>query len=281
MPEIIDLVEEPPKGLPRWILISLGVSGIALLWAFIFYLVNEVLSRGVAPISGQNAVSDLATLLFGASGITLAIFSLVVGGVAVAGWNTIKEGVRKDVETTIRSDISQVEKELRGRVLANVGMVLGLFYARTHEQVLPGQVHDDARARAERDDYLAEVVEHCLRAYKMLKEVKSVGQFMALNNYVYFSCLHGRPSSRIILLEMARELRRVGEERGYWDALLTYCLAIDKFSDVPEDLRTAAGIALELKEKGNLTDRQRREAASLATSLLSRPTNQVSTGPRT
>jgi hypothetical protein len=267
MAEIIDLEKNEPAGMPRWILSLIGVSVVALLWVLCFLGIRWALSLGT-PALNKEELSNLATLLFGASGISMAVFSLIVGGVAVLGWSTLKENVRKEVEDVIREDLKKLEKELRGRVLAAVGMVLGLFYART-DDVMPGKGSDRQARAAERSDYLAEVVGHCWRAYKELKEVNSLGQYMALNNYVYFSSLHGNPDSRSLLLERATDLRKVAEEKSYWDALLTYCLAISTFSNEQTKIREAHKLAQELEKKGDLTVRQRREAAQLAASLSS------------
>jgi hypothetical protein len=268
--------EVEPKGWPRPLLIVFGVTGILVLWTAIFCGLVYVLRDGLPPVSTQNSVSDLATLIFGTAGISLAIFSLLAAGVAIVGWQEIKESARKEIEDSLRAKIEALDMEMRGRQLASSAMVLGLLYSRRAE----GGAREDDRARKERESYLAEAVQLCWQAYSMLREVKSRGQYMALNNYVHFSCLIEGPSTQSFILKRARELRAAAEERNYWEALLTYCQAVARFGDREEELRDALKLATELSSKTELklTERQMGEAAVITASLSERLTSQGQMG---
>jgi hypothetical protein len=254
------------SALPIRLKIWMGASLVAILWGCTFYLVVAALREGVPPLTKTNSLADIATLAFGTSGVALAVFSLLVGGAAIAGWQQLKQGVRNEVEEAMQERIVNLEKELRARVLASIGMVLGLFYARMD----PEQNLDTQKLREERADYLAEVVQHCLSAYKMFKELPGTGKYMALNNLVYFASIQGEMSTRSFILEKARELRTVAEERNFWEGLLTYCLAVLQFSSDLVEVGGAQSLASELAGKRELTDRQKREAATTATSLANK-----------
>jgi hypothetical protein len=258
--------EQKPTGMPRWLVILLGMSAVLLLWAGSFYFVVAALRRAsLAQGPPLPAPGELMTLLFGASAISLGLFTIFAGGVAIFGWQSLKQDIAKDVRVSLHKQIDALERELRGRVLAAIGMVLGLFYVRAEKSP-----HDEETS--ERADFLAEAVQHCWAAYKLLKDLEGNGKYMALNNFLYFSAVQGATASRDFLLDKAKELKRVGEEKSHWEGLLTYCRVILEFSDSIEELKGAHLLASQLDKKSELTNRQKREAASYAASLSARLT---------
>jgi hypothetical protein len=262
MAEMIETPEEPTwkPQLLRWVQIILGMSLVLALWALTLFLVKSALALPVAK-GNSPAAGDPGTVLLGTSGIMLGIFTVLVGGLAIFGWQALKESTRKDVEASTDKRIGLLENELRGRVLAAIGVVYGKISSISSER------QEEAREEEARADLMSDAVEICERAYKVLKDLEGNGKYMALNNYVYFSCMRGTTGTRSFLLEKAGELKRVGHEKSYWPALLTYCRAILEFSDSIEEVARAHDLADELKQKRELTNSQRTEAATYAASL--------------
>jgi hypothetical protein len=241
-----------------------------VIWVASFHILLWDLTHTVPklPPLSQQTFGDLATVLFGTSGIALGIFTLLVGGGALVGWQAIESLVQNAADKATKKRMGDLEGELRGRFLAAIGMLLGLFYARSER---PGQDQQDKEVRA---DYLAESVQHCWKAYKLLKDIEGSGKYMALNNFLYFSALQGSVGTRSFLLEKADELRSIGEEKGFWDGLLTYCAVVSVYGDEAQQLRDALTLVLELKDKRELTRRQKKEAASYAASLTKKLAEQ-------
>ncbi len=236
---------------------------IAFLWTASLLLVIACLHLGI-PAKSLPSLGDMATLLFGASSIALIIFSLLIGGIAIAGYQTLREGVKKDIEAATQQRFQNLEKELRGRVISAIGLITGTLYSK------PEKLVQDPSDR----EYLSEAVHYCSEAYKLLKDVGGNAQFMALNNLAYYSCLHTSgdkpdPLLRDDILKMARKLREVGQEKHYPEALLTYCRAILQFSSDYTEVDEAHSIAESLLGK-ELTSRQRKEVTFYVTSLKSK-----------
>jgi hypothetical protein len=252
----------------------IGMSAVLVLWVGSFHVLLWDLTHRVPklPALSQQTFGDLATLLFGTSGIALGVFTLLIGGGALIGWQAIENLVQNAAERATRARMGDLERELRGRFLAAIGMLLGLFYARSEK---PDQ---DEEEKAVRADYLAESVQHCWQAYKLLKDTEGNGKYMALNNFLYFSSMQGsigtRGGTRGFLLEKAEELRRIGEEKNFWDGLLTYCAVVSIFGDEIRQLRDARDLSLELLDNKELTGRQKKEAALYAALLAKKLAEQ-------
>jgi hypothetical protein len=263
-----EMIETPAESswkaeLLKWVQIILGMSFVLALWALTLFLFKAALALPIPPGSSP-ASGDLGTILLGTSGIMLGIFTVLVGGLAIFGWQVLKEATRKDVEASTDKRIRSLESELRGRVLAAIGLVYGvsgLISSTSNEK------KKDGREEPARPDILAEAVEISERAYKILKDVEGNGKYMALNNYVFFSCIRGTTGTRSFLLDKAGELKRVGHEKSYWAALLTYCRAILEFSDSTEEVTRAQELSAELSQKRELTDPQKTEATAYVASL--------------
>lgn len=231
-------------------------SVIVALWAGSFFVVVAALKLGGPGGRSLADLGDLATVLFGASSLALIIFSLLVAGVAISGWQSLKSDVRKEVEAATHQRIDTLEKEFRGRVFSIFGFMIGALHSN------PNQLD-----QGENKDYLSEAVDHCRRAYNILKEIEGPAKFTALNNLVYYSCLSGEETSRDYLLEQAQVLKRLGQEKNYPDALLTYSRVMLQYSSDIAALQDARSIANALLRASKVSERQKKEAAFYVASL--------------
>lgn len=246
----------------RWFQISLWASIIVLLWAASAYIASEALSKKPNPEALPPTVSELAIVLFAASALALIMFSLLITIVAIVEWQSLKNNAERElklVESTEKR-MTHLEKELKGRMHAVTGLVIGSLHSD------PLSEKQDPRSK----DYLAEALYYSQKGYKTLKEVEGNGKYMALNNVLYYSCLLGDESRRDTYLAQARELREISER--YEDSqyiapyLMTYCRVVLTFGADLDELRLARKKS-ELLLEMNLTRLQRKEAEMLAASL--------------
>ncbi len=121
--------------------------------------------------------------------------------------------------------------------------------------------------QGEHKDYLSEAVDHCRRAYNILKEIGGSAKYSALNNLVYYSCLAGEEMARDYLLEQAQLLKKIGQEKNFPDFLLTYCRVRLQYSANIDELQDARSIANALLHASQINERQRREATFYVASL--------------
>jgi ABC-type multidrug transport system fused ATPase/permease subunit len=238
----------------KWLSLIFLVSIIAFLWASSFYLVTKAFALGI-PTKSLPGQSDLMTLFFGASSLSLTLFSFFFAALGFIGWQSLKQSIGEGVETAMQDRLKSLQSEMRGRILNSVALFIGLQHSD------PLRLEQD-----ENKEYLAEAVQYSYEAYRLLEGIDITAKYMALNNFVYFSCLAGQDHRRGFLLESARTLKTVGEERNYSEAQLTYCRAILQFSSNPEEIADAYSTAVALL-KVALTERQRREASFYIASL--------------
>jgi hypothetical protein len=241
--------------LPQWSLILLVTSVVTLLFSGSFFIVMSALTLG-DPAESLPDVGHLATILFGASSLALIIFSLLVAGVAVSGWQTLKNDVRKEVEAATHKRIDILEKEFRGRSFSIFGFMIGALHSN------PNQLD-----QGENKDYLAEAADHCRKAYNILKEIEGNAKYTALNNLVYYSCLSGEETARDYLLEQAHILKKIGQEKNHPDSLLTYCRAILQYSSNINELQDARSMGSSLLRTSLTSERQKKEANFYVASL--------------
>lgn len=188
----------------------------------------------------------------------MLLFSLLMGAVALLGWQTLKKEVRKDIESSTKARLELLEKEVQGRAAATIGFTLGELHSN------PGQLNQEEHNR----DYLAEAVSFSQKGYRFLKDLPGTSKYMALNNLIYYSCLYGAGvERRDYFLEQARVLKKVGQESDAVPLLLTYCRVILQYSADLNETRDALSIAAGLLSRVDLTERQKREAAFYTTSL--------------
>jgi hypothetical protein len=268
--DLIKDSESKPNKFVTWTARSFFVSSLsATLWAgSIVFVIRELYSHFPPE---EIIPNDLSSLLFGASSIALFAFSVILGLTAFIGYDRLKKDTANEVKTALREEMDKrmeeadkrmeaVEKELRGRVGASIGLMFGIFHATPEEQT-----------EEERLDYLAEGVTQSEQAYLILKDVKSKAKYMALNNFIYYSCELGMERigyRKDYLLRMADELRAFSQENfpdTFVDGLLTYCKAVLTLSDDATQIDKALKLASGLTEIKN--DRQRNEATNYVAPL--------------
>jgi hypothetical protein len=226
---------------------------VFLVWASAWY----VLAAAPEPkgLDGKPlSLVDRTTINLGALAITVGLLTVVIGGIAVIGWDKLEKIIRRDVEDSLRGRIDLLEIQLRGRAYA----VLGYLEARVSAK--------PAELRASDPDLLDEALWYCQKSYDLLKQVGGPPMLMALNNLVYYSCVRGDKPQGRQLLEQARLLRNAGDEYGSPTLLLTYCRAVVEYSKDKADIAAAREIAKSLLVP-EISPVQQREARLYLTSL--------------
>ncbi len=253
----IESKARPKDESPQWRRILLMESIIIALLSVSFFAVSLALTKNI-PAANLPDLGGLATLFFGVSGVGLVLLSLFVGGIAVFGWQSLKEDIRAKVEASTRERIDYIGRESRGLMLAAIGFMIGAQHSKP-----------DVLEQSEKDkDYLSESVYYCRQAYKILKDMEGTARYMALNNLIYYSCLHGEAEKSDYLLEQAKTLKSVGQEYNFPEFQLTYCRAILQYGDgatFPDAHQIAKALL-----KGPLSDRQKKEATFYVTSLAAK-----------
>jgi hypothetical protein len=238
---------------------SLTVWGIFIVvWMGALWL-SAWVTHPLSPVS----LSDLATVLFGAASIALFVFSIALAGIAIFGWQFIERQIDERVQKTTASAIERLEIELRGRVNSVMGFMLGATSLKRRED---GSVVVDDRDKLEEGVILLGL------GLRLLKKMEgSPAEFMALNNYVYFSSVLGEGIQREYLLGSARRLKSAAEERNEGpNLLLTYCYTVLKYSRDLKELEEARDTADSVKDHQKLSQAQRKEARFYLASLSQR-----------
>jgi hypothetical protein len=231
-------------------------SAIFLTWAASFWLVSHSLhlsSGGQRP-----PLSDLATLLFGATSIALFIFSMLIAFLAIFGWRNLQEDIREKVRLEAserikdleRSRISPLENEAKGRVLTALGYLMGEM------SINPKSLEVIDRER------LSEAVRLCREAYEVLRQMEGPAEYMSLNNLVFYSSLSG-DIHKTVLLKQARDLKNVGQERRSTILLLTACRAILLYGEDNGERQDIFEILSLMKLREGISERERKEAERL------------------
>jgi hypothetical protein len=252
---IIDMASRL-KNRPRTLPIVFGISLIVLIWVLSLYVLLKALWLGVPP-KVLPSQGEMATLLFGASSLALFLFSFAFAGFSVIGWQSLRRTVYDELEAIMLKRAEVLEKEVRGRVLAGLGMIIGVLHSNP----------DQWEQADENKEYLPEAILYSREAYELFKDVEGNAKYMALNNLVYLSCLNDEDGNRAFLLNAARELYRVGLKLDSIDFLLTYCRVILQFEADVHEMREAFLISSDLRARKELTPRQKREAEFHATAL--------------
>jgi hypothetical protein len=224
-----------------WIRRAGLISVVMFIWALSFFLFSR-------PVTDKRLdVGTIAALLFGASSIALFLLSMIVAFLALVGWRDIQERLKyvDDMDKKIKV---KIDKEMPGRMSSLVGFFIGeLSIDRDSLQVKDENAMKDA-------------IQYCQKGYALMKEVGGPGQFMALNNLVFYSSLIGDNSTGEFLLHQGRILRKEALEHNSIDLLLTSCRTILGFSR-DENEKSEARHLLESIAAGSTTsEKQRREA---------------------
>ncbi len=229
---------------------------VALILAAAWHL---VVSAPEARSDGKAlSFTDQGAILEGVATIALVFVTLIVGVLAIFGWQQLTATVRREVEEDIRERIDRLELLMRGRVISMLGFAIGELSSEP-DQMEP--VHRDR---------LAEAVIHCRDGYQLLKKAGDrPAMLMGLNCYVYYGSIHGDPGKGRYLLEKARVLRDAGDEFGIPAWLLTYCRAVLRYGNDAKEREEARAIATGLLS-ANLTEQQQKEARFYSASLAAR-----------
>lgn len=206
---------------------------------------------------------DLMTVLFGASSLALFVLSLFIAVLAIFGWQTLQENIRKSVEDStkkitdnlVKDKIEPLENELRGRVLSILGFVIG------ETSIDPDTFEPKSR------DRLRDAVINSQKGYNILQKVGGPAEYLALNNLVFYSALVGDKSKAKFVLDKARLLRDVGQKHDNQNLLLTYVRAVIEFGAEPGDIGEARTIAQGILSNSRSSDQERREAKQYLASL--------------
>ncbi len=246
--------------IPRHVVLAL-LGGLAFfLWTASTLML--ILAMRLIPQSKIPDVGAFSTVIFGGASIAIILFSLLIGGGALLGYQSLREIIKNDVEADTQKSVAKLEREMRGRIYLAVGLMTGTLYSDPTE-----------RKQSEKNkDYLAEAVWYCREAYKTLRTQEGNVRFTALNNFVYYSCLFhdgevANPAMENYLLKKARILRDVSQERNFPDGSLTYCRAVLQFGKDAKEVGEAHDIAAALNVNGDLNDRQRKETTFYVVSL--------------
>ncbi len=230
---------------------------VALSWALAWHFM-VVTPEPKGPKGEVLGLGDRSAILFGTSTVALVLISLVIGGVAFFGWQTIKDSIRRDVESSTRNRLEQMEIELRGRSSALLGYTIG------ETSVDADYLH------ATNPERLREAKTLCQQGYNRLRKVGGAGEVMALNNLLMYSSILGDTSRRGYYLKRARQLRKAGEDLDKPHLLLTYCRIVLYFGLDPAEKDEACAIVQAVRAKEGLQEKERREADHLA-SLCMKP----------
>lgn len=253
-------VKKNQRRIPQRVVMALLGGLTFFLWASSTLILIEIIR--LLPSEKMPDPGAFATTIFGGASIALVLFSLLIGGGAILGYQSLREIIKKDVETDTRKSVEDLEKEMRGRIYFAVGLMTGTLYSDPY-----------ARKQSDRNkDYLSEAVWYCQEAYKILKGLEGNAKYTALNNFVYYSCLFNDggvedPLLENNLLSKARILRDVAQEKNFPEGLLTYCRAVLQYGKDVQEVREAHSIAAALNVREDLNGRQRKEVTFYVTSL--------------
>ena len=243
------------RPLPRRLKIALILTPLVVAWAISAWVISEAAAKLGSVWGGEPFnLGAMATLLFGASSLALIIFSVLLAGGAVVGWEGMKSHVRREIETETHERISRLERSLQGRAYAVIGMMIGTSHS---NPVSLEQASEDLA-------YLSEAIHHCQQGYDLLKGLSGNGKYMALNNLAYFRCLTGKDLKPKRLLEDAAALKAIAEtqEMAYGAPyFLTYCRVLLQVGRMSPEWKEDFDIALGKKNCSGRTDIQRRKSA--------------------
>lgn len=255
-----------------------SVFTIIFVWLFIVlvWFASYCISNNAYRFQ-RGSLGDLGTVLFGAASLALFMLSIFIAVLAIFGWQTLQENLRKSVENEVgerieslesklqtkiealdldlRSRIDLLENELRGRVFSILGLVIG------ETSIDPETFEPKNR------DRLRDAVVNSQKGYEILQKVHGPAEYLALNNLVFYSCLVGDKSKASLILGKARLLRDVGQERDNKNLLLTYIRAIIEFGADQIEIAEARTIAQAILENPRSSEQERREAKQYLTSL--------------
>jgi membrane protein implicated in regulation of membrane protease activity len=231
----------------RGVTIALVFSVLLLIWLASFYLATT----GFAALPKITTIWDLTAILFGAAQVSLFVISILIGFLTIVGWQAVERKISEAVEKVTKKRLANVENEARGRSFAIMGYVIG------ENSITPDY------AGFTNEERLREAIRYCDQAYNFLKGTDLPAEFLALNNFLGYSCALGETARRGYILECARKLRKAAEEHASWNLQLTYARTVFKFSLEPQEIAEACSIVRDVLSNSQLNEKQKREAEYL------------------
>ena len=238
-----------------WLATKIG-SALVLSASASVYLIRH------SDVKAARISGDLPGLLFGSVSLTLAVFSAIIAIAAIPGWQSLKltiqeriDAAQKKIEAGNLQKLELLEKEMRGRALFGLGYMTGEMSI--DPETLRVKKTDSSRLR--------DAILLCEQGYEFLKDVEGSTKFMALNNYIFYSCALGDDLKKEIILTRAHILKRAALEHDAVDLLLTASRAFLQYGSEIEK-KTNREFILSLK-KWELTDKQLKEADLYLTSF--------------
>jgi hypothetical protein len=196
------------------------------------------------------SVVDRTSISLNALGLAFVLASLLVGVLAVVGWQKLEETILRDLEKSNQARLDGLERLMKGRMFSVAGYAIGELASR------PDQLGPTDK------EVLLGSVENCRLGYELLQQSGDrKATFFGLNNFVYYASICEEDELLgLALLVHARELRDEGFRLGFAPYLLTFCRAVLRYSSDPKEIEQAIDISSRL-QASHLTSRQQAEAA--------------------
>ncbi|HSK74946.1 MAG TPA: hypothetical protein VLQ45_00695 [Thermoanaerobaculia bacterium] len=186
----------------------------------------------------------------------------------------LEEEIRKQVDLLgkeIKEKADDIIKEVKGRSNlvsghALAASVLSRYPIIASELRNTGPINNDLER-----NLIQEAIYVSEQGYRELKEVKSKGQYAALNNIVYYSCVLRLDEKREELLSRGREIKEIGENNRHlqWSVpyFITFCWVILIYGVDTGEVAEALKIGEEILKREEITSFQKYEATDLVASL--------------
>ena len=137
--------------LSDWLKVVFFALFILLLW-FSLYRISA--SAFGAQGGHWPAALDMVTLLYGSASVALIIISILAAVLALFGWKALEDKIVESVQKATAERLDALENELRGRVAAIQGYLIG-----------ENSLSADA-LRVENPVRLREAISYCETAYE-------------------------------------------------------------------------------------------------------------------
>jgi hypothetical protein len=225
----------------------LMLSVIVCIWVVCYSLTLDV----KLP---TDDVETLYGLLFAAASMAFFVISLLIGILAIFGWQSIKEVIFDRIELGIQNRLEDLSTEYRGQNLTALGFMMAELSL------------DPDSLKPLSEDRLEYAILYCRRAYEVLEKTLGPSRLLAMNNLAYYLTVRGRGSDIGLVLHLAKELRREGDRLGKSHFLLTYCGAILRYSNDSGEREEVRKLLENLLQE-NLPAKQKKEAQAYLASL--------------
>lgn len=245
-----------PKKIEVWLKIIGRILYVLLVFSvliFIWLKSFHLAATGYAALPPITGPGDLSAILFASAQVCLFVVSILIAILTIVGWQAIEHKIQESVERKTTERLAKLENEIRGRSLAILGYTIG----ETNVEPDFSGATNEARLR--------EAIQYCDQAYTFLRGTELPAEFMALNNFLIYSCALAKryKSRRGYILECAHKLKNGAEEHDNQNLLLTYCHTILEFSLEPKEIEEASSILKVITDRGTINEKQQREVKFL------------------